>query len=239
MKSIIIGFFLYSQQSLAADCVYKNATEENKIQKLNDLVERINVEANRCSYSNANKKPKHLIYLFEGRNGFSKNLLVQFKKFQSLNPKCEKDAGGNNIFVFPDGKWIFAENLKAMLDGIVNPETTGTAVGLKNFIVEGFCNSGANFQDTEVMLWGQEEGVEEAVKCIKKQFWNRYDDQHTPTLMVLGYSRGGARAIEFSNIVTANGIKIDQGLTVDPVPTKHGQTLAKILPALNFEKINF
>lgn len=182
----------------------------------------------RCAYANPNRKPKHIINLFEGRNGFSKSLLADFKKFQSLNPKCIKNAEGKYIYVFPDKKWMYADNLKGKLDQVVNPETSGTAVGLKNFIIEGFCKSGIDFSETEVFLWGESEDIDEAVKCAKTNFWKRYDDKNTPSMLVLGYSRGGARAIEFAQRMAQEGIKIDQGLTVDPVPKNFGQTAAKI-----------
>lgn len=228
MKAFLFSFIFFIPFVYASECIHPQVKPWDQIEALTKFVEQVTVDLDRCAYANPKRKPKHIINLFEGRAGFSKKLLVDFKKFQALNPKCSKNAEGKFIYTFPSGKWMYADNLKGQLDQVVNPETSGTAVGLKNFIIEGFCKTGLDFSETEVFLWGQEEGVKEAVTCAKKNFWNRYDNVHTPSMLVMGYSRGGARAIEFANKISREGIKIDQGLTIDPVPTALLPTIAKI-----------
>ncbi len=222
------SYFFYAE----AVCLDNSTPPERQINELSKIIDKIEINLNRCEYSSLGKKPKHLIYLFEGRNGFSKDLLSSFKKFQALKPVCLKDASGNFIYKFPDGSWIYANSLKAKLDKIVNPETSGTAVGLKNFIVEGFCLSGRSFEDTEVVLFGENEELKHSLECIQKHYWNRYDGKNTPSLLIMGYSRGGARAIEFANSMSSYGISVNSAITVDPVPKNFFQTAEKIIPAV-------
>jgi len=226
---------------MATDCLYNNdqLTIENKIETLAEMVEKVIVDVDRCAYSSPHKKPQHLIYLFEGRSGLSKKLLIEFKKFQAQNPKCIKNEKNEEVFIFPDGKWILAKSIKDQFDNMVRPETGGSPVGLKSFIIEGFCRSGINFQETEVVLWGQEEGIDAALKCVTEHNNNRYDGVHRPTLMVMGFSRGGSRAIEFADAIHKNKkeIVISQGVTVDPVPTGLGETVAKFVPVSKYSKI--
>lgn len=224
---IVYSLSFYSHGKTCEN-IYQDSVEQKQIYDLSHLVDKILIEENRCAYASLNKKPKNLIYMFEGRNGFTKELLIEFKKFQRLNPVCKKNPKGGYQFYFSDGTWIDSEHLKGKFDSYVSPKTSGTAVGLKNFIIEGFCQSGVNFNETEIFLWGEDENIELATTCIQQHYWTRYDGTNLPHLIVMGYSRGGARALEFAQTVTALNIKIEKGITVDPVPKKFIQTLKKI-----------
>jgi hypothetical protein len=228
-------FFSLITPAFAGDCVScdsNHSTEafasNKQIWQLKDILEQVNLEVNRCSYTNSSRRPKNIIFLFEGYKGFSKELLIGFRKFQSLKPKCEKNKDGKFIFKFPNQSWIEADQAKGRFDDFVKTGG-GTPVGLKNFIIEGFCKSpGIDFSNTEIFYYGQEEGVDEAVKCARQMAQMQYSKGVYPTVSVLGFSRGGARAIEFAQELRKQNIKIDSAMTVDPVPTDFLGTAAKI-----------
>src|SRR5690606_36865188 len=66
---------------------------------------------------------------------------------------------------------------------------------------------------TKILYFKEFESIGSAYSCFKK-VKEKIPNSKT---IVQGYSFGGHQALKFSNLITKKGMKIDLGITVDPV----------------------
>jgi hypothetical protein len=198
------------------------AADPREVLNLIDILNTAPPAPPACQVSRPGKVVKNVVFLFEGRKGFTQELNEAFRKIQALNPVCEFDVATQQAKTsFSSALAIDFFRLRDQLHGL-GLSDGGSPVAFKNFLLAGLClHSKMKFEDTEVTYLPYSADIAETAKCASQFLTQSYkDDQgetRYPTLTVLGYSYGGHQALKFAHELDMQGIKIDLGITVDPV----------------------
>lgn len=171
----------------------------------------------KCPLSSSTKTIRNLVFVFECHNGFTKQAAAYFRKLQAAAPVCTKRSAKpgdppRDVIDFSDGSSVDLEESLAQLHKL--GETNGVSPVALKFAFRFICQDHAlSLQDSEILYFSGDESVDDALACAQALSSRPLH----PTLTILGFSRGGARAIELANALSARGTQVDLGISIDPI----------------------
>ena len=164
------------------------------------------------------KSPMRVVFVFEGNSGYHPKTAAALRESAPYDLSYDVDEGG---IAAP-----FA------LDSFVRREFSIPASWRdadKSRPADQVSTRNWAHRDTYWLYYSFGD-VSTAVKCAEKIAKLRYQGPNGPvysSLTVVGFSNGGSTAFSFSNRLAEKGVKVDLGISVDPIksPTKVVLTL--------------